>query len=158
MIPSELIVEQRIIVCYMQWAVLHRDVSIRQSSVRSQRYKPRITSRVSSRTPDYIARQIPVAQRRKYANPPLSQMPQGLLLVSSVNDPGEFSQAQKKSVSLGCPGLSTGMLPAQFRGNGQVTLGSGFVTWKSAYTHTYVSLFSRANSEVHTTHNAARQG
>lgn len=64
--------------------------------------------------------------------PPLSQMPHGSVELFDVREPFCFSHAQKNSVSLGCPGRSTGMLPAQLRPNGNVIFGNGCVTWKSA--------------------------
>ena len=61
-------------------------------------------------------------------------MPQGFVLCAlegAVSEPYSFSNAQKKSVSFGWPGLSTAMFPAQLRGSGKVTFGRGFVTSKS---------------------------
>ena len=68
-------------------------------------------------------------------HPPCSQMIHGSVLFTAgaVNEPfcPTFSHAQKKSVSLGCPALFTGIFPAKLRGRGPVMLGSLSVTSKS---------------------------
>ena len=71
------------------------------------------------------------------AHPPWSQMIHGSVLsalAGAVREPfwPTFSNAQKKSVSLGCPARLTGMLPAKLRGSEPVMFGSVCVTSKSA--------------------------
>jgi hypothetical protein len=59
-------------------------------------------------------------------------MPQGASLEFEVREPFSFSNAQKKSVLFGCPGRSTGILPAQLLPRGNETFGNESFTWKSA--------------------------
>ena len=68
------------------------------------------------------------------AYPPFSQIPHGSLLSVAfvVSDPFVDSNAQKKSVLLGCPSRCTPILPAKLRVSGHVTFGKGSVTSKSA--------------------------
>ena len=68
-------------------------------------------------------------------HPPFNHMAHGTSERSSaaaVRDPFCVSNAQKKSVSLGCPAPFTGIFPAKLRGRGAVMLGSLSVTSKSA--------------------------
>lgn len=81
-----------------------------------------------------------------HTHPPCNQMIHGSVLFTSagaVSVPFApvFSNAQKNSVSFGCPALFTGMFPANMRGSPLGMLGSFSVTSKSAskceYSHTH---------------------
>lgn len=125
-VPTKLILRDGQIGIDVKWSILGKQVSISDKKWQVWLPSPQSLTQVNWKNRGCVMCQVELkTEETNGTNPPLSQMPQGAVLVFAVSEPFDCSNPQKKRVLLGCPTRSTSIFPAKLLPKAKLMLGRG---------------------------------